>query len=85
MNYLCIADDVKIGKDVSLSKFINHCRCVPTIVKKGACIGSCATILSSETIRDNAITGAGSAVTKDVPANTVVADNPARFTRRINE
>ncbi len=85
MNYLCIADIVKIRKDVSLSKFINHYGCVPTIVKKGACICSCVTILSSETIRDNAITGAGSAVTKDVPANAVVAGNPALFTRRINE
>ncbi len=52
-----------------------------TLVKKGASIGSGATILSKVTIGENAIVGAGSVVTKDVPANAVVAGNPARLLR----
>jgi acetyltransferase-like isoleucine patch superfamily enzyme len=54
-----------------------------TVVKKGASIGSGATILSKVTIGENAIVGAGSMVTKDVPANTVVAGNPARVLRSL--
>jgi UDP-2-acetamido-3-amino-2,3-dideoxy-glucuronate N-acetyltransferase len=50
-----------------------------TIVKKGASIGSNATILCGITIGENALIGAGSVVTKDVPANTIVAGNPARI------
>jgi acetyltransferase-like isoleucine patch superfamily enzyme len=52
-----------------------------TRVKKGASIGSGATILANVTIGENAMVGAGSVVTKDVPANTVVAGNPARVLR----
>ncbi len=52
-----------------------------TLVKKGASIGSGATILANVTIGENALVGAGSVVTKDVPANTVVAGNPARVLR----
>jgi len=54
-----------------------------TVVKKGASIGSGATILSNVTIGENAIVGAGSVVTKDVPANAIVAGNPARLKRYI--
>jgi acetyltransferase-like isoleucine patch superfamily enzyme len=54
-----------------------------TVVKKGASIGSGATILSKVTIGENAIVGAGSVVTKDVPANSIVAGNPARVLRII--
>ena len=57
----------------------------PTLVKKGASIGSNSTILSNVTIGENAIVGAGSVVTKDVPPNTVVAGNPARILRTITE
>ena len=151
MNYLCIADDVKLGKNVKLSKFINLYGCSigdntkigafveiqknafvgsnckisshtficegvtiednvfighsvtfindkkprsttpggslqteadwtvePTLVKKGASVGSGCTILSNVTIGENAILGAGSVITKDVPPNTVVAGNPAK-------
>jgi acetyltransferase-like isoleucine patch superfamily enzyme len=56
-----------------------------TLVKKGASIGSGATILSRVTIGENAIVGAGSVVTRDVPANTIVAGNPARPLRTLTE
>src|SRR5215469_12828622 len=155
-SYNCIADDVKLGRNVSLSKFINLYGCEvgdetkigafveiqknaivgrrckisshtficegvtiednvfighgvtfvndmyprattpegelqtesdwkvqPTLVKKGASIGSGATILSNLTIGENAIVGAGSVVTRDVPADTIVAGNPARRLRSI--
>ena len=153
-SYLCIAPDVKLGRDVKLSKFINLYGCdigdetkigafvevqknarigrrckisshsfvcegvtiednvfvghgvtfindsypratsgdgrlqteadwkvESTVVKNGASIGSGATILSRLTIGENAIVGAGSTVTKDVPSNAIVAGNPARILR----
>jgi UDP-2-acetamido-3-amino-2,3-dideoxy-glucuronate N-acetyltransferase len=52
--------------------------CVPTLVKRGASIGSGATILGGVTIGERALIGAGSVVTRDVPAGAVVAGNPAR-------
>jgi acetyltransferase-like isoleucine patch superfamily enzyme len=52
-----------------------------TLIKKGASIGSGATILSRVTVGENAIVGAGSVVTRDVPANAIVAGNPARRLR----
>jgi len=55
-----------------------------TVVKKGASIGSGSTILSNVVIGERAIVGAGSVVTKDVPADTIVAGNPARILRRIS-
>ena len=54
-----------------------------TLVKKGASIGSGATLLGGVTIGEKAIIGAGSVVTKDVPPNTVVAGNPARVLKRL--
>lgn len=54
-----------------------------TVVKKGASIGSGSTILSKVTIGENAIVGAGSVVTKDVPADAIVAGNPARVLRYV--
>ena len=56
--------------------------CVPTIVKRGAAIGSGATSLCGVVIGERATVGAGSVVTKDVPAGAVVAGNPARVLRR---
>ena len=156
--YLCIAPDVKLGRDVKLSKFINLYGCdigdetkigafvevqknakigkrckisshtfvcegvtiednvfighgvtfindsfprattddgnlqteadwrvEQTLVRKSASIGSGATILSRVVIGENAMVGAGSTVTKDVPANTVVAGNPARVLRTVSD
>ncbi len=156
--FVCIAPDVKLGKDVRLAKFINlygceigdetkigafveiqknafiGCRCKisshtficegvtiednvfvghgvtfindsyprataaggqlqteadwkveKTVVKKGASIGSGATILSKVTIGENAIVGAGSIITKDVPPNSIVVGNPGRILRYIGQ
>jgi len=155
--YLCIAPDVKLGKDVKLSKFINLYGCEVgdeskigafveiqknasvgrrckisshtficegvtiednvfighgvtfindsyprataegqlqteadwkverTLIKKGASVGSGATILANVTVGENAIVGAGSVVTKDVPPNAIVAGNPARVLRFIGQ
>jgi len=57
--------------------------CVPTRVKRGASIGSSATILCGVTIGERAVVGAGSVVTRDVPAHTIVTGNPARILRAI--
>ncbi len=54
-----------------------------TVIKNGASIGSGATILANVTIGENAIVGAGSVVTKNVPANCIVAGNPAKVLRKI--
>jgi acetyltransferase-like isoleucine patch superfamily enzyme len=54
-----------------------------TVIKKGASIGSGATILCNVTIGEHAIVGAGSVVTKDVPAHAIVAGNPARMLRQL--
>jgi acetyltransferase-like isoleucine patch superfamily enzyme len=91
-----IEDDVFIGHSVA---FINDTyprattdgqlqtesdwKVEKTLVKKGASIGSGATILSKVTIGENAIVGAGSVVTKDVPPGAIVAGNPAKVFREI--
>ena len=54
-------------------------KCIPTRVKRGASIGSNATILCGLTIGEDSIVGAGSVVTHDVPPGTVVAGNPAHI------
>src|SRR2546428_841755 len=55
----------------------------PTLVRKGASIGSATTILANVTIGENALIGAGSVVTRDVPAHAIVAGNPARLLRSL--
>jgi acetyltransferase-like isoleucine patch superfamily enzyme len=57
--------------------------CIPTLVKRGASIGSGAVLLCGITVGENAIIGAGSVVTRDVPAGTVVAGNPARVMKSL--
>jgi acetyltransferase-like isoleucine patch superfamily enzyme len=156
MSYLCISDDVKLGRNVSLSKFINLYGCeigdntkigafveiqknavigknckisshtficegvtieddvfighgvtfindmypravaedgalqteadwtvMPTLVKKGASIGSGSTVLANVAIGENAIIGAGSVVTRDIPPNVIAAGNPAKVKRAL--
>jgi acetyltransferase-like isoleucine patch superfamily enzyme len=59
--------------------------CIPTVVERGASIGSGATLLCGIRVGRNAIVGAGSVVTRDVPANAIVAGNPARFLRSVDD
>jgi acetyltransferase-like isoleucine patch superfamily enzyme len=56
---------------------------IPITIKRGASIGSNATILYGVTIGEGAIVGAGSVVTKDIPAHTIVVGNPARILRKL--
>jgi len=56
--------------------------CEITLVKRGASIGSGVTLLGGIVIGENAIVGAGSVVTKEVPPNTIVAGNPAKILRK---
>jgi acetyltransferase-like isoleucine patch superfamily enzyme len=93
-----IEDDVFIGHNVSFinDKFPQATnqggqlqteadwKVVPTVVRRAASIGTSSTILCGVTIGENAVVGAGSVVTRDVPANTVVAGNPARILRKVN-
>ncbi len=57
---------------------------VPTLIKRGASIGTNTTVLCGVTVGEQAVVGAGSVVTKDVPAKTVVAGVPARVLRKID-
>ena len=57
-------------------------KCVPTVVKRGASIGSGTTLLCGVTIGERALVGAGSVVTRDVPPETIVAGNPARILKK---
>ena len=59
--------------------------CTPTLVRKGASIGSSATILCGVTIGEGAIVGAGAIVTRDVPPRAVVAGNPARILKTVEK
>ena len=59
--------------------------CKPTLVKRGASIGSSATLLCGITVGERALVGAGSLVTRDVPPDTVVAGNPARVLRVLSQ
>jgi acetyltransferase-like isoleucine patch superfamily enzyme len=93
-----IEDDVFIGHNVT---FINDrfprataggklqteqdWSCEPTLVRKGASIGSSVTVLCGVTVGENAIVGAGSVVTRNVSPNTIVAGNPARLLRKVEE
>lgn len=93
-----IEDDVFVGHGVTFvndkyPRATNGCgtlqseadwKVLPTVVKRGASIGSGTTILGNVTIGEQAIVGSGSVVTKDVPPGTIVAGNPASFLRRIN-
>jgi len=94
---VCIEDEVFIGHGVTfINDKIPRAtagngalqteadwKCIATLVRQGASVGSGATILCGVTIGERAVVGAGSVVTKDVPADTIVAGNPARVLRKI--
>lgn len=88
---ITIDDDAQIAANVQLISN-NHdlkdrmiITCKPVHICRRAWIGAGATILPGVTVGENAVVGAGSVVTKDVPANTIVAGNPARIIRTIDE
>ena len=81
-----IEDDVFIGPNVTFTndkypRIKGEWALLPTLVKRGASIGANSVILPGVTIGENAMVGAGSVVTRDVPDNAVVAGNPARIMR----
>ncbi|MDY0305766.1 MAG: acyltransferase [Desulfovibrio aminophilus] len=57
---------------------------IPTVVKRGASIGSNVTILCGVTVGEGALVGAGSVVTRDIPANEIWVGNPARFLKKVS-
>ena len=87
-----IEDEVFVGHSVTFTRAANadgslqteaDWHCLPTVVKRGASIGSGATLLCGITIGERAVVGAGAVVTRDVPPATVVAGNPARILRKV--
>jgi acetyltransferase-like isoleucine patch superfamily enzyme len=93
---ITIEDDVFIGHNVTFTNDLyprattggklqteEDWTCIPTVVKRGASIGSSAVILCGITIGENSMVGAGSVVTKDVPENAIVAGNPAKIIKRL--
>ncbi|MBW8001944.1 MAG: N-acetyltransferase [Planctomycetes bacterium] len=94
-----IEDDVFVGHNVTFTNDLyprstgqdgkmqtdDDWTCVPTCIKKGASIGSSVTLLCGVTVGANAVVGAGSVVTKDVPAETIVVGNPAKTLRKIDK
>ena len=89
---ITIEDDVLIGPGVYLIS-VNHqldphhrkeLELKPVLIKKNAWIGAKATILPGVTVGENAVVVAGAVVTKDVPANTVVAGMPAKVIKKID-
>jgi len=92
---VCIEDEVFIGHGVMFTndlypaavngagrlKESQDWTCIPTLIRRGAAIGSNATILAGITIGERALIGAGAVVTADIPAGAIAAGNPARVVR----
>ena len=87
---ITVEDNVFIGPNVTFTNDlfprskVHPKEYAKTIIKKGASIGANSTIVCGHTIGENAMIGAGSVVTKDVPAGEVWYGNPARFIRKID-
>ncbi|MEG0925732.1 acyltransferase [Chryseobacterium sp.] len=83
-----LEDDVFIGPNVTFTNDLfpksknKDFKLEKTLVKKGASIGANATILAGITIGENALVGAGSVVTKDIPENEIWVGNPAKFLKK---
>ena len=84
-----IEDDVLVAANVQLISN-NHdlydhqiLTCKPVVLKRNCWIGAGATILPGVTVGENAVVGAGSVVTRDVEANTVIVGNPARVVKTL--
>ena len=91
---LSIADDVMIGPNVSLitsghpiepSRRRDFVTAKPIVIERNVWIATGATVIGGVTVGENSVVAAGSVVTKDVPANTLVGGNPARVIRSIAE
>lgn len=88
---ITIGDNVQIGPNVMMATdnhdTDNHAvlRCRSIVLKENVWVGANVVILPGVTVGKNSIIGAGSIVTKDVPANVVVAGNPARVLKKLNQ
>ena len=86
---MTLEDNVFVGPNATFTNDLfpksknSNWKLSKTFVKRGASIGANATIICGVTIGENAMIGAGSVVTKDVPANEVWVGNPAKFLRKI--
>ena len=87
---ITIEDDVFIGPNVTFTNDLfpksknKNFELKKTTIKKGASIGANATILAGITLGENALIGAGSVVTKDIPANEIWLGNPAKFHKKLS-
>lgn len=87
-NGVIIEDDVFVGPQVCFTndrKLVlrEEFKSIPTLIKKGVKIGANSTIFCGITLGEDSIIGAGSVITKDVPANEMWFGNPARFIKKV--
>ncbi len=84
--HACFTNDIypRATNPNGTKKTASDWKCVPTVVRDGASIGANSVIRCGVTIGENSMVGAGSVVLKDVPANTLVAGNPAKEIKKIN-
>ena len=88
---ITLEDNVMIGSNVTFTNDMypraknKKWKLLRTRICKGATVGACSTLLPGITIGENAMIGAGSVVTKDVPAGEIWVGNPARFIKKIEQ